>query len=119
MRAGFEASYRHLDHDLARVFRLLTVNLGPDISTEVTAVITKLDTRVVGRALEELARAHMIERGNVYGRWRMHDLVRLYSEDHGRAYAGTGRPGAGVYPALERLSDYHPRCCALFRVTSP
>jgi hypothetical protein len=33
------------------------------------------------RLVERLAEAHLIEPGDRYGWWRMHDLVRLYATD--------------------------------------
>jgi tetratricopeptide (TPR) repeat protein len=88
--AAFELSYCKLEEIPARVFRLLPVNPGPDVSTEAAAVLADLPVRHVRRALAELARAHLIESAPVgKGRWRMHDLLRLYalrlSGDHAEA----------------------------------
>ncbi|MFJ8685789.1 ATP-binding protein [Micromonospora wenchangensis] len=81
VRAAFHLSYRHLSPPHARLFRLLTVNPGPETSTEAAAAIADLDVRPARRDLEALARAHMVERGSAYGRWRMHDLIRLYADE--------------------------------------
>ncbi|WP_051759137.1 ATP-binding protein [Herbidospora cretacea] len=95
VRAAFELSYRHLAAQEARVFRLLPVNPGPDVSTQAAAVLTGLEAVPARRLLERLARAHLIEHGLGYGRWRMHDLVRLFAEEHGRADAAAdGRADA-------------------------
>ncbi len=88
--AAFELSYRRLEETPARVFRLLPVNPGPDVSTAAAAVLADLPVREVRAVLAGLARAHLAEAvpGNA-GRWRMHDLVRLYaqrlSEEHTEA----------------------------------
>ena len=87
VRAAFDLSYQRLDPGHARLFRLLTVNPGPDISTQTAAALTGHDQAVTRRELEALARAHLIEHGSGYGRWRMHDLVRLYADQHGRSNA--------------------------------
>jgi tetratricopeptide (TPR) repeat protein len=79
VRSAFDLSYRQLDSQQARTFRLLALNPGPEISTEATSAVTALDQRTTRRHLEELARAHLIEAGSSYGRWRMHDLIRLYA----------------------------------------
>jgi len=79
VRAAFELSYQRLDRDHARLFRLLTINPGPEISTQATAALADVDLRAARRGLEALARAHLIDRGSNYGRWRMHDLLRLYA----------------------------------------
>jgi tetratricopeptide (TPR) repeat protein len=108
VRAAFDLSYQHLSSDQAQLFRLLTVNPGPETSTEAAAAITGQTDRPTRRGLEALARGHMIERGSAYGRWRMHDLVRLYAEEHGRAQAGVdGRDVDGRDEALDRLVGYY------------
>ncbi|MGW0754462.1 tetratricopeptide repeat protein [Streptomyces sp. NPDC002587] len=81
VRAAFDLSYRRLPAEEARLFRLLPVNPGPDISTAATAALVQGKHAVVRRRLEALARSHLIERGSVYGRWRMHDLVRLFAHE--------------------------------------
>ena len=37
--AAFDLSYRHLDEAAARLFRLLAVNPGPDVSTAAAAAL--------------------------------------------------------------------------------
>ncbi len=87
VRAAFDLSYQHLDARNTYLFRLLSVSPGPDISTEATAVLAGLDKIPTRHTLETLARAHLIERAATYGRWRMHDLLRLYADERGRAYS--------------------------------
>jgi tetratricopeptide (TPR) repeat protein len=87
VRAAFDLSYQHLDARNTYLFRLLSVSPGPDISTEATAVLAGLDKIPTRHTLETLARAHLIERAATNGRWRMHDLLRLYADERGRAYS--------------------------------
>ena len=47
--AAFELSYRQLDETAARVFRLLPVNPGPDVSTAAAAALADLP---VGRCAQ-------------------------------------------------------------------
>ncbi len=82
VRSAFDLSYRQLTPEQAYVFRVLAVNLGPEISAEAAAAMTELDTRTVRHHLEELERAHLIETGTSDVRWRVHDLIRLYALDH-------------------------------------
>ncbi|MEV7969365.1 tetratricopeptide repeat protein [Sphaerisporangium sp. NPDC088356] len=106
VRAAFELSYRHLPPAQARLFRLLPVNPGPDISTSAAAVLTGQDPAVaapVRRLLEGLARAHLIEPGSTYGRWRTHDLVRLFADQHGEALAEAD----GRAQAFDALLQYY------------
>ena len=78
--AAFELSYHRLDETSARVFRLLPVNPGPDLSTAAAAVLADLPAGQVRRVLGGLAAAHLAEAAaGGGGRWRMHDLLRLYA----------------------------------------
>ena len=80
VRAAFDLSYRVLQAERARVFRLLAVNPGPEVSTAAAAVLADLDEGVVRHHLEELAKTHLIEVGRD-DRWRMHDLIRIYAAE--------------------------------------
>ncbi len=116
MAAAFELSCRRLDATSARVFRLLPVNPGPDISTAAAAVLADLPVTGVRRVLAGLARAHLAEAATgPAGRWRMHDLLRLYaqrlSEEHADA---DGREQArdrllGYYLDMAGAADGHLR----------
>jgi hypothetical protein len=113
--AAFELSFSRLDATAARVFRLLPVNPGPDTSTAAAAVIADLPVSEVRMVLGRLARAHLAEAVPGDGRWRMHDLMRLYaqrlSDDHAEA---DGREQArdrllGSYLDLAKAADKHLR----------
>ncbi|MFF6786999.1 tetratricopeptide repeat protein [Streptomyces sp. NPDC012510] len=83
VRAAFDLSYQRLSQASARLFRLCPLNAGPDLSTESAAALADLDDYTAEEILQDLNRAHLIETsGSAYGRWRMHDLVRLYATDH-------------------------------------
>jgi tetratricopeptide (TPR) repeat protein len=88
--AAFGLSYHRLDDTAVRVFRLLAISPGPDVSIAVGAVLADLPVPEVRRVLAGLAAAHLIEAAaDRVGRWRMHDLVRLYgsqlSDEHAEA----------------------------------
>ncbi|WP_405428452.1 tetratricopeptide repeat protein [Streptomyces erythrochromogenes] len=87
VRAAFDLSYQHLTPDQARIFRLLPLNPGPDLATDATAHLGNTGPDQAEELLQQLAEAHLIEPGSSWGRWRMHDLVRLYADDHGRTHA--------------------------------
>ncbi|MGI5159545.1 ATP-binding protein [Microbispora sp. CA-102843] len=108
VRAAFELSYRRLDAEEARLFRLMTAAPGPDLSTDAAAVVADREPRRARRLLEALHRAHLVERGGAYGRWRMHDLVRLYAEERARDQAGPDRHEE----ASDRLLGH---CCSRAR----
>ncbi|MFJ9933719.1 tetratricopeptide repeat protein [Streptomyces virginiae] len=85
VRASFGLSYRLLDEDRARLFRLLPLNLGPNVSTEAAAHLVDMDQYEAKQLLMALARAHLIGPVAGWGRWRLHDLVRLFADELGRA----------------------------------
>ena len=77
---AFDLSYRHLDHAAARLFRLLSINTGPDVSTAAAAVLADQPIYETRTVLGHLVKAHLIEpSGTRTSRWRMHDLLRLYA----------------------------------------
>lgn len=81
VRAAFDLSWRHLDADVARLFRLLPVNPGPELSTGAAAALTTEPEPRVRQRLRALRQAHLVEPGTAAGRWRLHDLVRLFAAD--------------------------------------
>lgn len=80
VRAAFDLSYHRLPPDQARLFRLLGVHPGPDVAASTVAVLADCNEPVTRRMVAELARAHLVESAPVRGRWRMHDLIRIYAE---------------------------------------
>lgn len=97
---AFALSYRALTEEQQRMFWLLALNPGPDISTEAAAVLAGDITDSAALALcRELVRAHLLEHGS--GRWRMHDLVRQY------ATALAGRHPDQAAQATGRLMSYY------------
>jgi tetratricopeptide (TPR) repeat protein len=105
--AAFELSYRRLGELPARVFRLLPVNPGPDVSSLAAAVLANVPFEEVQKMLVDLARAHLVEAApggavSVY-RWRTHDLLRLYA----RQLSDTRAEADGQEQARERLLAYY------------
>jgi tetratricopeptide (TPR) repeat protein len=99
--AAFGLSCRRLDETAARLFRILSVNPGPDASTAAAAVMAGLPEDQARGALARLARAHLIDGAN--GRWRMHDLLRLYSQQ----LSDTHAEADGREQARDRLLRYY------------
>lgn len=85
VRAALDLSYLRLTPELALLFRLLAAVPGPDVGIEVAAAVTDAPAVVVRARLQELTRAHLLERRthgeDGDGRWGMHDLVGLYAAD--------------------------------------
>ena len=122
--AAFELSYRRLDRNAARMFRLLPVNPGPSVSTAAAAVLADLPISEVRGILGGLARAHLADAAaGAGGRWRMHDLLRLYAARLSDEHAATdSREQArdrllNYYLATTAAADQHLR--ALQGTTAP
>ncbi|AXK36072.1 tetratricopeptide repeat protein [Streptomyces armeniacus] len=103
VRAAFDLSYRLLDSDHARLFRLLPLNPGPDLSTEAAAHLAGTATDRAEELLQHLTDSHLVEPGQVWGRWRMHDLVRLFADEAGHTRATDD----GRDAAVARLLDHY------------
>ena len=83
VRAVFSWSTRQLTSEAARMFRLLGIHSGPDISIPAAAslaAIAEADARIM---LGELARAHLIAE-HLPGRYAVHDLLRAYAAEQAR-----------------------------------
>jgi DNA-binding SARP family transcriptional activator/Tfp pilus assembly protein PilF len=80
VRAVFSWSYRHLDADAARAFRLAGLHPGPDFETYAVAALTGSDLERARAMLGTLDRAHMIQSTGP-GRYGMHDLLRAYARE--------------------------------------
>ncbi|MFE9249835.1 tetratricopeptide repeat protein [Streptomyces sp. NPDC007088] len=110
VRATFDQSLQSLLPQQADLFRRLSLNPGPDISTRAAALLNDTPEPVTERLLSRLATAHLVARGEVRGRWQMHDLLRDYAADRARAATRTSRPTRRRYEqALARLREYYAR----------
>ncbi|MFF5450255.1 AAA family ATPase [Streptomyces sp. NPDC012950] len=82
VEAAFGLSYHRLKARDARLFRLLSLNPGPDLSTKAAALLSDQEERETRTGLATLARAGLInEQPPRSGRWRAHDLIRLYAAE--------------------------------------
>jgi tetratricopeptide (TPR) repeat protein len=84
VRAVFSWSYRQLSAAAARMFRLLGLHPGPDISPEASASLAAVDEPEARHLLAELTRAHLVAE-HVPGRYALHDLLRAYAADQARS----------------------------------
>ncbi|HEX6519193.1 MAG TPA: tetratricopeptide repeat protein [Streptosporangiaceae bacterium] len=80
VRGVFSWSVRHLSCEAARMFRLLGIHSGPDISCAAAASLAGCDPARAHRDLGELARAHLITE-RLPGRYAFHDLLRAYAAE--------------------------------------
>ncbi|MEO3825285.1 tetratricopeptide repeat protein [Actinomadura sp. B10D3] len=80
VRSVFSWSYQALSPRAARLFRLLGLHAGPDISLQAAAVLADVDPVTARGLLDTLANAHMLEESAPY-RYRFHDLLRVYAAE--------------------------------------
>ena len=85
IQAVFSWSYRRLSPAAARMFRLLNIHPGPDISVRVAASLAGQPMPEASAALHELADASLVTE-RALGRFALHDLLRAYAAEQGRAY---------------------------------
>lgn len=100
--SAFQLSYQRLEPEPALIFRLLPVSPGPDVSTQSAAVLAGLDKAAARLALRDLAQANLLMYGSSDGRWRLHDLIRLFADEQGRAHAADDHRNE----ATRRLLDH-------------
>lgn len=81
VRASFAFSYQALAPDSARMFRRLGLVPGPDFGPGVVAALTEQSPQAAESALEALVDRHLLDLGPAPGRYRLHDLLRLYARE--------------------------------------
>ncbi|OLE20945.1 MAG: hypothetical protein AUG44_29170 [Actinobacteria bacterium 13_1_20CM_3_71_11] len=75
----FALSYRALDPERRRLFRLLGIHPGHDVTADSVAALAKREPSTVESPLESLLDEHLVLQA-VPGRYHLHDLVRAYAE---------------------------------------
>ncbi|PWI07342.1 SARP family transcriptional regulator [Streptomyces sp. NWU339] len=101
VRAAFTVSYRALTAGAAEVFRLVGLAPGPEIGQAAIASLVACPATVLRAALRELENAHLVRQPEP-GRYRLHDLVRLYAVEQAKTEMADG--GA---EALLRVVDFY------------
>ncbi|GGN61625.1 regulatory protein AfsR [Streptomyces albiflavescens] len=103
VKATFELGYGQLEPAQARAFRLLGLADGPDISLAAAAAVLDLPVEDTEDLLESLVDTSLLESA-APGRYRYHDLVRLYA----RACAERDeQPPSERVAAMSRLLDFY------------
>ncbi|MFJ6011109.1 BTAD domain-containing putative transcriptional regulator [Streptomyces sp. NPDC092952] len=103
VKATFELGYGQLEPAQARAFRLLGLADGPDISLAAAAALLDLEAHTAEDLLEALVDTSLLESA-APGRYRYHDLVRLYA----RSCAERDEQGPDEREsALSRLLDFY------------
>jgi tetratricopeptide (TPR) repeat protein len=102
VREVFSWSYRQLSQPAARMFRLLGLHPGPDITVAAAASLGATGRSQARRAVAELAGAHLLTE-HVPGRFTGHDLLRAYAAE----LAAEGEDEVGRDLARRRLGDHY------------
>lgn len=106
-RAVFSWSYQHLSEPAARLFRLWGAQPAKHLDKHAIGWLADLDPAETRRAVDTLARAHLIQEIGC-GRFAMHDLLSCYAQEQAR----TIDPEEANRAALSRLFDFYVRTTA-------
>jgi tetratricopeptide (TPR) repeat protein/transcriptional regulator with XRE-family HTH domain len=109
IRTVFSWSYRYLQPAAAKLFRLLGPQPCAEVDCYTAAAIAGFSPQSARQVLEQLARAHMIQRAGPI-RYAMHDLLRAYARELAVAH-----DPEEIHDALTRQFDYylHTASCAM------
>ncbi|MGW2091430.1 AfsR/SARP family transcriptional regulator [Promicromonospora sukumoe] len=102
VRSVFATSYRALTPDGARMFRLLGVHPGPDLSREAAGALLDGAQEHADSALAELVRVSLVAEHSP-GRYAMHDLVAEYAGERARQ----DEPRAVREAAVRRVTTWY------------
>jgi DNA-binding SARP family transcriptional activator/tetratricopeptide (TPR) repeat protein len=100
VRAVFSWSCKQLSEPANRLFRLLGLHAGPDVSIPAAASLAGLEPAQAAVAVAELADAHLIAE-HPPGRYAFHDLLRAYAADLARTMDSEPDRRAAVHRALD------------------
>jgi DNA-binding SARP family transcriptional activator len=104
LRAVFSWSYDRLSDGAARMFRLLGVHPGPDVSGPAAASMAGVPLGEARGMLAELTRASLLTE-ELSGRYTFHDLLRAYAAERAAASEDNGE----LAGARLRLLDHYVR----------
>lgn len=102
LRAVFSWSYQALPPASARLFRLLGLHPGPDVTAPAAASLAACTAAEARRQLSELVRAGLAAQP-VPGRYVLHDLVWAYAAE----VAARAEPDGGRAHAAQRVLDHY------------
>jgi tetratricopeptide (TPR) repeat protein len=101
VEAVFNLSYQDLSADRQRLFRRLGLHPGQEIDAFAAVALDAIDLTQAHRELEALYHDHILDE-LLPGRYRMHDLIRVYA----RLLAAHDDPDSND-AAIRRLLDYY------------
>jgi tetratricopeptide (TPR) repeat protein/DNA-binding XRE family transcriptional regulator len=102
IRPVFSWSYHALSQPAARMFRLLSLHPGPEVSVAAAARLADLGRPAAHRLLEGLTRASLLTELHP-GRYVLHDLLHAYAAEQAAGDESSGQ----CEQALTRLFDHY------------
>ncbi len=104
VRGAFDISYSTLDRAHQRLFRLLSLIPGADITADGAAVLAGLPPPQTGIMLRRLAVTHLVEeRGQA--RYGLHDLLGLYASEQAAAAEDAAQRAQAIRALLSWYLD--------------
>ena len=105
VRPAFEMSYHRLSPATRLIFRRLALIPGSDFGAELAAVATGTTPEDVLGHLDELVDASLLQTTTTPGRFRFHDLLRLFSRELGEAEDEAGERASVTAQLIGYLLD--------------
>jgi DNA-binding SARP family transcriptional activator/tetratricopeptide (TPR) repeat protein len=102
VRAAFSHSYEQLDPGARRAFRLLGLTQGSSVALPAAAALINAGLDETRRLLDTLCRRHLVEPAEL-GRYRLHDLLRVYALERAEATEST----AERHEAVRRMVHWY------------
>ncbi|MFC0545980.1 AfsR/SARP family transcriptional regulator [Kutzneria chonburiensis] len=103
VRTAFDLSYGALKPQYQRLFRLLGLLPGPDVTAEAAAVLADCDAPEAARLLDQLAAAHLLTQHVQGRRYFLHDLLSRYARERSVAEESPDERAA----AVDRLTRFY------------
>jgi len=108
VRRVFQWSYRSLGHPQARMFGLVGLHPGAEISVLAAAALAGVPPTAARRLLDDLTDARLVDQAGRH-RYRMHDLLRIYARERAEsAFGDTERA-----QAVRRLVEFYLHAASL------
>ena len=101
VRSTFELSCDTLKPELRRMFRLAGLAPGPDLTVPAVAALAGIAASAAQSLLDRLVARNLVDE-YAHGRYRLHDLLRLYAAE----LAGAEESAADRDAAIDRLAAH-------------
>ncbi len=81
VRAAFNLSYRKMGKGARNTFKSLSHVPGADFGTGICSAVSVFEVRQAAKMLRKLVDANLVEQSEVPGRFRFHDLLKVFSRE--------------------------------------